>query len=496
MVKSVRFLVCMVALFGTAGLLSAQVPQSFAYQAVVRNEANKLIRNASVSVQISILKDSEEGEAVYTEKKSVLTNDNGLFSFIVGESTPITGVDWGNGKFYLKSEVDIDNDGTFDRTSTQQLISVPYSLYAEHSSNGLKAILSRDNSGDCDNLTQIKNIAPPTEKNDAVTKGYLDDLVQEFINKNMGCKTAAVSIASLDATEKDCGQRLTVKLASSSGTVTYKWYKDGVAISGETEPKLDATVSGKYTVEVTATCDKATPQTATAKKDADVTAKGPALAVNISQTGGTMSGSTITLEKGKSLTLKANPTTSATTSFQWSGGSSSTEQSISVSPTSDATYTVTVTATDENYCVTTESATVNVKVETPCPTPTISSYNAGCGYGAEYVCFNNKASGGTVTAGASNTITVKAPTSYNCSGCEYKYEIWAATTATGTFNNSVALPSGKQESAWSSSQTTYTITFSPTVAGSSYYYIVKYSIRNSCGNVATGQKSGYKSITK
>ena len=61
------------------GLLAfAQAPQKMSYQAVVRDANNGLITNHPVSVQVSILLGSPNGDAVYVETHQVTTNANGL----------------------------------------------------------------------------------------------------------------------------------------------------------------------------------------------------------------------------------------------------------------------------------------------------------------------------------------------------------------------------------------------------------------------------------
>lgn len=45
--------------------LSAQVPNKMSYQAVVRNSLNELIINQQVSLQISIINGSYDGDVVY-----------------------------------------------------------------------------------------------------------------------------------------------------------------------------------------------------------------------------------------------------------------------------------------------------------------------------------------------------------------------------------------------------------------------------------------------
>ena len=111
MAKTVRFFACLSALFMVAGILMAQTPQQFVYQAVARNASNQLIISSQVSVQISILKETAEGEVLYKESHTPKTNENGLFTVFVGKGTGATGsfssITWDNGVYQYISKKSI-----------------------------------------------------------------------------------------------------------------------------------------------------------------------------------------------------------------------------------------------------------------------------------------------------------------------------------------------------------------------------------------------------
>ncbi len=112
------------------GVVRAQVPQTFTYQAVVRGE-HGIVANRHVGVQISILRGSEDGMAVYTETQTLVTNGNGLFTVRIGtEENPIDGIDWSRGPYFLKSEVDPEGGNNYTISTVQQMLSVPYALRA------------------------------------------------------------------------------------------------------------------------------------------------------------------------------------------------------------------------------------------------------------------------------------------------------------------------------------------------------------------------------
>ena len=117
----------------------AQAPEKFTYQAVVRNASNSLVANASVGVRVSILQGSATGSAVYSETHVATTNANGLVTLSIGGGNVQQGafadIDWANGPFFLKSETDPNGGSNYSITTTQEMLSVPYALYAKEAGN-------------------------------------------------------------------------------------------------------------------------------------------------------------------------------------------------------------------------------------------------------------------------------------------------------------------------------------------------------------------------
>ncbi|TVR75164.1 MAG: hypothetical protein EA408_00980 [Marinilabiliales bacterium] len=117
-------------------VLTAQSPAAFQYQAVVRNSAGEALMNKSVSFRMSILQGDAEGEAVYTEThdQGTMTSPFGMVTLEIGsgQSTgSLSEVDWSAGPYFLKTELDTEGGANFIHTGTTQLLSVPYSMYAE-----------------------------------------------------------------------------------------------------------------------------------------------------------------------------------------------------------------------------------------------------------------------------------------------------------------------------------------------------------------------------
>lgn len=120
--------------------LFAQAPQKMNYQAVVRNADNALVVNQNVSARITVLQGSATGSVVYVEVHNTITNANGLLTLEIGGGSVVynsfNAIDWSAGPFFLKSEIDPEGGTNYSMITTQQLMSVPYALYAAVSGNG------------------------------------------------------------------------------------------------------------------------------------------------------------------------------------------------------------------------------------------------------------------------------------------------------------------------------------------------------------------------
>ena len=151
-----------------ASITFGQAPEKMSYQAVLRDSKNKLIVNKLVGMQISILKGATE---VYRETQLPTTNNNGLVSLEIGAGSVVFGVfkdiDWGNGVFSIKTEIDPTGGNKHSISGTTQMLSVPYSMYAKTAENGISE-------------EQSEAIKLNSEK---YSKAYIDSIRIDFENK-------------------------------------------------------------------------------------------------------------------------------------------------------------------------------------------------------------------------------------------------------------------------------------------------------------------------
>jgi hypothetical protein len=125
----------------------AQVPQKISYQAIVRNTSNALIVNQTIGLRVSIIQGSILGTAVYVERQSPTTNASGVISIQIGNNPlglSFSSINWINGPFYLKTEIDPSGGNNYTISGISELLSVPYALYAQnaYTVNGLVGVIN------------------------------------------------------------------------------------------------------------------------------------------------------------------------------------------------------------------------------------------------------------------------------------------------------------------------------------------------------------------
>ena len=134
-------------LFSLACLVgSAQnVPYGISYQAIALDQngqpipgidiVGRPIDDAEIGVRFTILEGSASGPEIYQEEHEVLTDLYGMFQLVVGQGLQVSAdafseIDW-EGEKFLKVEISVDNNSSFELSAVQQLMSVPYSFLAQ-----------------------------------------------------------------------------------------------------------------------------------------------------------------------------------------------------------------------------------------------------------------------------------------------------------------------------------------------------------------------------
>jgi hypothetical protein len=117
--------------------LAAQVPQKMSFQVVVRKSNNALVMMQPITMRISILQGNANGNLVFQETHTPITNTNGLVSLQIGTGVISSGIfaniNWANGPYYIKTETDPEGGSNYSIVGVTEFLSVPYALFALNS---------------------------------------------------------------------------------------------------------------------------------------------------------------------------------------------------------------------------------------------------------------------------------------------------------------------------------------------------------------------------
>jgi len=116
--------------------LMAQAPVQMNYQGVARDKDGNVMQDQMLSLRISILENGPNGQAVYTEQHTVVTNDYGLFTLNIGAGElrqgALDALAWGKSSHWLQVEMDESGGKNYTILGASELLSVPYAFHALH----------------------------------------------------------------------------------------------------------------------------------------------------------------------------------------------------------------------------------------------------------------------------------------------------------------------------------------------------------------------------
>jgi hypothetical protein len=118
-------------IIGFSVVVTAQPPQLIPYQAIARDNSGNPVLNQNIGLRFSIHDQTISGAVVWQESQTVVSNNLGIIVTALGGTTQLTSVDWGSGAKFLQVEMDIAGGTNYLDMGTQQMMSVPYALYAE-----------------------------------------------------------------------------------------------------------------------------------------------------------------------------------------------------------------------------------------------------------------------------------------------------------------------------------------------------------------------------
>lgn len=121
-----------------SGAMLAQAPALINYQGVARNSVGNVLPNKNITLKLSVRDLEPNGSVVYTETRSLRTNNFGMFIVAIGSSgaTNVVGsiaaINWKTGDKFLQVLIDPNGGWQFLDLGTTKLMSVPYAIYANN----------------------------------------------------------------------------------------------------------------------------------------------------------------------------------------------------------------------------------------------------------------------------------------------------------------------------------------------------------------------------
>jgi len=119
----------------------AQAPDGVNYQAVIRNLSGTLVANSTIAIRIQVKQTSASGTIVFQERHSVTTSAQGVVNLVIGQGTLLGGnfstINWATGPYFVSLGISFTNGTNYLDYGSQQLMSVPYALYAKNAGNQL-----------------------------------------------------------------------------------------------------------------------------------------------------------------------------------------------------------------------------------------------------------------------------------------------------------------------------------------------------------------------
>ncbi len=129
-------IICIIALLALSSFAQEKQPDKFSLQVGFKDEQGSVLPNQNVAIRISIVKDTPEGETIFTETQSVSTNQQGLANVVVGATgkSDLSLINWSQ-TLFLKLESMLEGDDAYSVIDTSPILSVPYALHTNTTFN-------------------------------------------------------------------------------------------------------------------------------------------------------------------------------------------------------------------------------------------------------------------------------------------------------------------------------------------------------------------------
>ncbi len=221
----------------------AQSPQAVCYQGVATDAAGIELQGRNISVKATLIQGTIGGPMVSQEVYEVSTDDFGLFTLEIGQGTAVVGVpafediDWGQGPFFLRMEMDPSGGTDFIFLGTSQILSVPYALYSEKSDSAQNAINAQNavnatNAIYADTATVAVNSLTALDDNDTSPDNEIQDLTYDAATGELSISNSTAPAVVLNSNDADADP------ANEIQELAYNAATGELSISNSTGPAI------------------------------------------------------------------------------------------------------------------------------------------------------------------------------------------------------------------------------------------------------------------
>ncbi|MBU8891574.1 MAG: tail fiber domain-containing protein [Bacteroidales bacterium] len=215
--------------------VTAQSPDSFNYQVVVRNNSGELIQDQNIGFQFTILEGSASGSPVFVEKHVNQSNSYGLCNLKIGSGTPVSGdlgsITWGENSYFLQVEIDQAGGESYVDMGAFELLTVPYAMFANKAQNIENEVLY---------FTETDTLFAVKDRDGNIVFAVFPDGAKVYVNDNSKGNIGGFAVSGRSPTkdeEEDIfkvtpdSTRIWIREDSTKGSI------GGFAVSGRSPTK-------------------------------------------------------------------------------------------------------------------------------------------------------------------------------------------------------------------------------------------------------------------
>lgn len=128
----------------SCSVMLSQIPHKMNLQAIVRGADDHIIKNHTIGVRITILKNVGYGKVVHTETQTTTTNAYGMMSIEIDGGQDSSTVNWSGSDYSVMIEVDPDGGTNYSIGGVSKIGVVPYVLGAHTAEKTNSTIIETD----------------------------------------------------------------------------------------------------------------------------------------------------------------------------------------------------------------------------------------------------------------------------------------------------------------------------------------------------------------